>query len=300
MRLVSTTVFDIAQASFLCIDQIFLREFWDEKTFFGLGSAPPPPVSGRRPRGRPPKNTPAPAKVSKPAPKKPVPAALPGGEKPNKRKVPIGKRKSRVLKEIAKYQLSTDLLLRKLPFSRLVREIARDTPLGGRGTLCWQGQALLALQEAAEAFLVGFFEDSQQCALHARRVTVMPKDFNLVRRIRGSGAWWISPPCVFSLWNFREKKTIWMGVVFKLEFLLLLVVSSLLVDWLIDWQLTWLIIRPIDWLIDWLKSRLIDWLIEKSFDWLIDWWECHLIVALCPPPLFVFSCFYCEFCLCLV
>merc|ERR1712194_656436 len=85
------------------------------------------------------------------------------------------------LREIRKFQKSTDLLLRKLPFQRLVREIAGDVKAGTR----WQSQAVLALQEATEAYLVGLFEDTNLCAIHARRVTIMPKDMQLARRIRG-------------------------------------------------------------------------------------------------------------------
>ncbi|AFP65417.1 histon H3 (nucleomorph) [Chroomonas mesostigmatica CCMP1168] len=85
------------------------------------------------------------------------------------------------LREIRKYQKSTDLLIRKLPFQRLVRELAQDF----RNDLRFQGSAVLALQEATEAFLVGLFEDTNLCALHAKRVTIMPKDLLLARRIRG-------------------------------------------------------------------------------------------------------------------
>lgn len=56
----------------------------------------------------------------------------------------------------------------------------------GAGVKMWQSQALMALQEAAEAYLTGYFEDANQCALHAKRVTVMPKDFQLVQRLRHS------------------------------------------------------------------------------------------------------------------
>ena len=83
--------------------------------------------------------------------------------------------------EICSYQKSTDLLIRKLPFQRLVREIAQDIKTGYR----FQSTALLALQEAAEYYLVGLFEDSNLCAIHAKRVTIMPKDIQLARRIRG-------------------------------------------------------------------------------------------------------------------
>ena len=86
------------------------------------------------------------------------------------------------MKEIRQYQKSTDLLIRKLPFARLVREIQATAQ---RVQYRWQGTALLALQEAAEAHLVGLFEDCNLCAMHGKRVTIMPKDMQLARRIRG-------------------------------------------------------------------------------------------------------------------
>jgi histone H3 len=88
------------------------------------------------------------------------------------------------LKEIRKYQKTTNLLLRKLPFQRLVREIA----LGILADVRFQSTALLALQEAAETYLVSLFEDTNLCAIHAKRVTIMPKDMQLARRIRGERA----------------------------------------------------------------------------------------------------------------
>ncbi|KAF2238493.1 histone-fold-containing protein [Viridothelium virens] len=89
------------------------------------------------------------------------------------------------LREIRQYQRSTDLLLSKLPFARLVREIALNT--SGHGELLrWQSQAIMALQEAAEAFLVHLFEDTNLCAIHAKRVTIQQKDIQLARRIRGA------------------------------------------------------------------------------------------------------------------
>ena len=84
------------------------------------------------------------------------------------------------LREIRKYQKSTELLIRMQPFQRLVREIAQDFKTGLR----FQSSAVLALQEAAEAYIVGLFEDSNLCALHSKRVTVMAKDVQLARRIR--------------------------------------------------------------------------------------------------------------------
>ena len=88
------------------------------------------------------------------------------------------------LREIRKYQKSTELLIRKLPFQRLVREIAQDMK-GMKGHYRFQSTALLAIQEASEAYLVGLFEDTNLCAIHAKRVTIMPKDIQLARRIRG-------------------------------------------------------------------------------------------------------------------
>ena len=88
------------------------------------------------------------------------------------------------LRQIRKYQKSTELLLRKLPFQKLVREIAQDFMTDAR----FQTNALLALQEACEAYLVGLFEDTNLCAIHAKRVTIMPKDMQLARRIRGERA----------------------------------------------------------------------------------------------------------------
>ena len=92
------------------------------------------------------------------------------------------------LKQIRQYQKSMELLIRKLPFQRLVREIACDrdvitSPLCGK--VRFQSTAVMALQEASEAYLVGLFEDTNLCAIHARRVTIMPKDIQLARKIRG-------------------------------------------------------------------------------------------------------------------
>ena len=85
------------------------------------------------------------------------------------------------LQEIRRYQKSTDLLIRKLPFQRLVREIAQEFKLNLR----FQSAAISALQEASEAYLVGLFEDTNLCTIHAKRVTIMPRDIQLARRIRG-------------------------------------------------------------------------------------------------------------------
>ena len=88
------------------------------------------------------------------------------------------------LREIRRFQKSTELLIRKLPFQRLVREIASEF----KNDLRFQSSAVLALQEATEAFIVGLFEDTNLAAIHAKRVTIMPKDMQLARRIRGDRA----------------------------------------------------------------------------------------------------------------
>lgn len=88
------------------------------------------------------------------------------------------------LREIRRYQKSTELLIRKRPFQRLVREVASDF----RSDLRFQSLAIQALQEGSEAYLVGLFEDTNLCAIHAKRVTIYPKDMQLARRIRGERA----------------------------------------------------------------------------------------------------------------
>ena len=88
------------------------------------------------------------------------------------------------LREIRRYQKGTELLIRKMPFQRLVREIATMF----KTDLRFSSSAVLALQEASESYLVGLFEDSNLCAIHAKRVTIMPKDMQLARRIRGERA----------------------------------------------------------------------------------------------------------------
>ena len=90
------------------------------------------------------------------------------------------------LREIRKYQKNTELLIRKLPFARLVREVTQEfTAKRDAYDFRWQADAVLALQEATEAFIISLFEDGNLCAIHAKRVTIMPKDMQLARRIRG-------------------------------------------------------------------------------------------------------------------
>ena len=109
--------------------------------------------------------------------RKSTPAAVEGGVKKPHRYRPW----TVALREIRRYQKSTELLIRKLPFQCLVREIAQDF----KTELRFQLAAIMALQEASEAYLVGLFKDSNLCAIHAKRVTIMPKDIQLARRICG-------------------------------------------------------------------------------------------------------------------
>ncbi|CAI9572515.1 unnamed protein product [Staurois parvus] len=139
-------------------------------------SAPPSPPG----RSRPPSASSCPESwPSTPSPRAPRPS--PSTLAPSNPPAPPG---TVALREIRRYQKSTELLIRKLPFQRLVREIAQDF----KTDLRFQSSAVMALQEAAEAYLVGLFEDTNLCAIHAKRVTIMPKDIQLARRIRGERA----------------------------------------------------------------------------------------------------------------
>ncbi|EFC38803.1 histone H3 [Naegleria gruberi] len=85
------------------------------------------------------------------------------------------------LREIRKYQKSTELLIKKKPFCRLVREVAQDY----KSDVRFQANSLLALQEAAEAFIIDIFEDTNLCAIHSKRVTILLKDMQLALRVKG-------------------------------------------------------------------------------------------------------------------
>ena len=85
----------------------------------------------------------------------------------------------RALMDIRHWQKTTDLLIQKLPFQRLVREIAAEC----KSDLRFQGDAILALQEASEAYLVEYFQDAVQCAIHAGRVTIQVEDMQVVQRL---------------------------------------------------------------------------------------------------------------------
>ena len=139
------------------------------------------PGSGKAPRKQPqmkvqPKKKKGVAKATKTKGKK-LPVMQQGRTKPHRYRLGTV-----ALREIQRYQKSTELLLRKLPFQRLVRELAQDL---GKMTIRFQSGAIMALQEASEAYLVGLLEDANLCAVHAKRVTIMPKDIQLAHRIRG-------------------------------------------------------------------------------------------------------------------
>ena len=108
------------------------------------------------------------------------PPIAPHKEKKKRKKYRAG---TVALKEIRRYQRSTELLIRKLPFQRLVRSIVQEYAPNFR----IQTGALVALQEGAESYIVELFEDTNLCAIHAKRVTIMPKDIQLAQRIRGRG-----------------------------------------------------------------------------------------------------------------
>ena len=111
-----------------------------------------------------------------------------GGKAPQKEFLKAGKvKKTRqywpgtvALCKIWWYQKSTELLIQKLPFSWLVRENTQEV---GKIDMHFQGSTIICLQEAAKAFLVSLLEDTNLCAIHAKRVTIMPKDIQLAHCI---------------------------------------------------------------------------------------------------------------------
>ena len=131
----------------------------------------PPPSPKRRNR-----NDPAPAVL--------IPRVRHGGVFKPKGGIHRYRNETVALSEIRHYQKSVGLLMRKLPFQRLVREITQNKLEGGRGQdIRYQSQALGALQEAAESFLVHIFEQTNLYAIHAKRVTLQDKDVHLTNRI---------------------------------------------------------------------------------------------------------------------
>ncbi|GLJ55089.1 hypothetical protein SUGI_1182350 [Cryptomeria japonica] len=85
------------------------------------------------------------------------------------------------LRQISNYQKSSELVISNLTFQMVVKEIVQDF----RPDFRFQSSAVLALQEAGESYIVGMFQDGNLCALHDNRVTLVPKDMQLARRLRG-------------------------------------------------------------------------------------------------------------------
>ncbi|GAA0147408.1 hypothetical protein Leryth_024895 [Lithospermum erythrorhizon] len=109
------------------------------------------------------------------------------GSSPEQRKKNRARPGTKALREIRKFQKTIHLLIPAAPFIRLVKEISNFyAPNINR----WQAEALVALQEAAEDYLVALFNESMLCAIHAKRVTLMRKDFELARRLGGKGRVW--------------------------------------------------------------------------------------------------------------
>ncbi|XP_005810061.1 histone H3-like centromeric protein A [Xiphophorus maculatus] len=137
---------------------------------------------GHTPVHRPPVPAPRTPKSAVVSPRRSGPSSEPSGRavgSPKKRRFRPG---TRALMEIRKYQKSTDFLIRKTSFARLVREVCQGYSITA---FRWQVYALMALQEAAEAFLVLLLSDANLCAIHAKRVTVFPRDIQLAKRLRG-------------------------------------------------------------------------------------------------------------------
>lgn len=126
-------------------------------------------------KGAGPKERKAPVKTIPAAAKASTSAALSGNKQRRYRPGTVA------LREIRRFQKSTHLLIRKAPFQRLVREIAQDF----KNDLRFQSSAIEALQEASESYLVTVFEDTNLCTIHAKRVTIHPKDMKLAMRLRG-------------------------------------------------------------------------------------------------------------------
>ena len=117
------------------------------------------------------------------------------------------------LREIRRYQKSTECLIKRSPFQKLIREISQEYRVcpQGPGTpsmqVRFQSTAITALQEAAENFIGGLFEDVNLLDVHAKRVTVMPQDVRLALRIRGDHYHWRITPEDATRYEHHNKRT---------------------------------------------------------------------------------------------
>ena len=115
--------------------------------------------------------------------------------------------------EIHRYQQSTKSLIRRTPFNKLIKEISQEYRICPEGPATpsvqvqFQSTALAALQEVAENFLVGLFEDVNLLAVHAKRVTVMPRDIRLALRIWGDQSHWRITPEDAARYERHQKRT---------------------------------------------------------------------------------------------
>lgn len=147
------------------------RHFWENQKTMGKGSARTKQTAQKRTGGEALRH-----QLAAQAARRSQPSMGGGVKKPHRYRPGTV-----ALREIRKYQKNTELLIRKRPFQRLVREVAQNF----KRDLRFQSHAIAALQEASEAYLTALFEDTNLCAIHAKRVTIMPKDMQLARRIRG-------------------------------------------------------------------------------------------------------------------
>ena len=117
------------------------------------------------------------------------------------------------LREIRRYQKSTECLIKRTPFQKLIREISQEYRVcrDGPGTpsiqVQFQSTAIAVLQEAAENFIAGLFKDVNLLAVHAKRVTIMPRDIRLALRIRGDHYHWRITPEDAAQYERHNKRT---------------------------------------------------------------------------------------------
>ena len=110
-----------------------------------------------------------------------VPQVLPPSLPPKASRSPsVPLPKPWLLVRFVRYQKSTNLLIRKALHHHLIRESAQDF----KSDMCFQSTAVFGVSSTSEAYIVGVFEDTNLCPIHAKRVTIMAKDSQLVCRVR--------------------------------------------------------------------------------------------------------------------
>ena len=117
------------------------------------------------------------------------------------------------LREIKRYQKSTECLIKRSPFQKLIWEISQEYHICSQGPgtpsmqVRFQSTAIAALQEVAKNFIGGLFEDVNLLAVHAKRVTVMPSDIRLALRIRGDHYYWRITPDDAARYEHHNRRT---------------------------------------------------------------------------------------------